>query len=165
MLLDAKTLDSYRYWAVGSLAGRGEVTATAVVPVVAVGLALAVANARNLDVLALGDDVAESLGLPVGLARATGLLAVTLLTAAAVAACGPIAFIGLLAGHLARTVVGPRWMPAVVTGAVTGAGLLLTADVLGRLVPGPGELAVGVVSGILGAPVLLWLVRRRAVAL
>jgi iron complex transport system permease protein len=136
-----------------------------IAPVVALGLALAVVNARALDLLSLGDDVAASMGLAVRRARAVGLAAVTVLTAAAVAACGPIAFVGLLAGHVARTMVGARWTHALVAGALTGSALLLGADVVGRLVAGPGELAAGVVSGLLGAPLLVWIVRKRGLVL
>jgi iron complex transport system permease protein len=165
VLLDAETLDSYRFWAVGSLAGRGADVATAVVPFAAVGLALALVNARSLDLLSLGDDVAAAMGVSVTRSRFLGLLAITLLTAAGVAACGPIAFVGLLAGHLARAVTGPRWIRAVAMGGITGALVLLSADILGRVVAGPGELQVGVVAGVLGAPLLVWVVRRRGLVL
>ncbi|MDQ4055114.1 MAG: iron ABC transporter permease [Actinomycetota bacterium] len=165
VLLDAQTLDSYRFWAVGSLAGRGQDTALVIAPFACCGLLLAVVNARSLDVLALGDEVARSMGLSVTRARVTGLAAVTLLTAAGVAACGPIAFIGLLTGHLARALVGPSWVLALVAGALTGAALLVATDIMGRLVGGPGELQVGVVAGLVGAPLLVWVVRRRGLVL
>lgn len=165
VLLDAKTLDSYRFWAVGSLAERGPDTPMTILPFVAAGLLLAVANARSLDLLALGDEVAAAMGLRIGRARLTGLAAVTLLTAAAVAACGPIAFIGLLAGTLARALVGANWTRGVLAGALAGALLTLSSDVIGRLVAGPGELQVGVVSGIIGAPLLIAVIRRRELIL
>ena len=165
VLLDEQTLDSYRFWAVGSLAGRGPDTWLVVLPFVVGGWAVALVNARSLDVLALGDDAARALGLSVTRARLVGLGAVTCLTAAAVAACGPIAFVGLLAGHLARAVAGARWVAALVGGALVGSLVLLTADVAGRLVGGPGELQAGVVAGVLGAPLLVWVVRRRRLLL
>lgn len=165
VLLDAKTLDSYRFWAVGSLSERSASTPLIVAPFVLVGLGLALVNARSLDLLALGEDVAASMGLRVTRARVVGLCAVTVLTAAAVAACGPIAFVGLLAGTLARAIVGPSWIRGLVVGGLSGAVLLLAADVLGRLVAGPGELQVGVVSGVLGGPLLIWVIRRRELML
>jgi iron complex transport system permease protein len=165
VLLDAKTLDAYRFWAVGTLAERGAQTPLAVAPFAALGLLLAALNARSLDVLALGDDVAASMGLRVTRARVVGLAAVTLLTAAGVAACGPIAFVGLLAGTLARVLVGPSWTLCLLAGTLAGAVLLVGADVLGRLVGGPGELQVGVVSGLVGAPLLVWVIRRRELIL
>lgn len=165
VLLDAKTLDSYRFWAVGSLAERGQDTPAVIAPFVIVGLLLAAMNARSLDLLALGNDVAASMGLKVTRARLVGLAAVTLLTAASVAACGPIAFIGLLAGTLARALVGASWIRGVLVGVLAGAVLLVGSDVIGRLVAGPGELQVGVVSGVLGAPLLIWVIRRRELIL
>lgn len=165
VLLDAETLDAYRFWAVGSLAGRDPATAAVTWPFVAVGLLLALLNARSLDLLALGDDVATSMGLSVRRARLVGVLAITLLTAAGVAACGPIAFVGLLAGHLARALLGSGWLTTVVAGTLLGAVFVVLADVVGRLVAGPGELQVGVVAGLVGAPLLIWMVRRRELAL
>jgi iron complex transport system permease protein len=165
VLLDAQTLDSYRFWAVGSLAERGAETPVVIAPFVVAGLLLGAFNARSLDVLALGDDVATSMGLRVTRARVVGLASVTLLTAAGVAACGPIAFIGLLAGHLARLLVGTSWTLCLLAGALAGSVLLVSADVLGRMVGGPGELQVGVVAGLVGAPLLIWVVRRREIVL
>lgn len=165
VLLDAKTLDTYRFWAVGSLSGRGQDTPLVILPIVLLGLLVAAMNARSLDLLALGDDMASAMGLRIGRARLVGLTAVTLLTAASVAACGPIAFIGLLAGTLARALVGANWSRGIVAGALAGAVLTVGSDVIGRLVAGPGELQVGVVSGVLGAPLLIWVIRRRELIL
>lgn len=165
VLLDEQSLDAYRFWAVGSLAGRGSETAMVIAPFAAVGLVLALVNARSLDLLALGEDVATAMGLSVTRSRLVGLTSVALLTAAAVAACGPIAFIGLLAGHLARAVAGARWTLALLAGVLIGSLVLVSADVAGRAFGGPGELQVGVVAGLLGAPLLVWVVRRRGLAL
>jgi iron complex transport system permease protein len=165
VLLDAQSLDAYRFWAVGSLAGRGDDTALVVAPFAAVGLVLALANARSLDLLSLGDDVATSMGLSVTRSRLVGLVAIALLTAGAVAACGPIAFVGLLAGHLARALTGATWTSALLAGSLIGSLVLVSADILGRLVGGHGELQVGVVAGLLGAPLLVWVVRRRRLTL
>ena len=165
VLLDAQSLDAYRFWAVGSLAGRGSDTAIVIAPFAAVGLVLALVNARSLDLLSLGDDVASSMGLSVTRSRLVGLCSVALLTAAGVAACGPIAFVGLLAGHLARAVTGARWTFALLAGTLLGAVVLLSADVAGRLIGGPGELQVGVVVGLVGAPLLVWVVRRAGLVL
>jgi iron complex transport system permease protein len=165
VLFDAQTLDAYRFWAVGSLAGRGPDTARLIAPFAAAGFVLALLNARSLDLLALGDDVAASMGLSVTRARISGLVAVTLLTAAGVAASGPIAFLGLLAGHLARALVGARWVAALLAATLAGALVLVGADILGRLIVGPGELQVGVVSGLIGAPLLIAVVRRRGLVL
>ena len=165
VLLDADTLDSYRFWAVGSVAGRGLDVAGQVLPFALVGLLLAAVNARDLDLLALGDDVAAGLGLSIRRARLVGLGAIGLLTAAGVAACGPIGFLGLLAGHVARRIFGARNTWLIPSAGLIGATALVLADLVGRLVGGAGEIQAGVVLGIAGAPLFVIVVRRRAVVL
>ena len=165
VLLDADTLDGYRFWAVGSVAGRGLDVAGQVLPFAIVGLVLALINARDLDLLALGDDVAAGLGLSIRRARLVGLLAIGLLTAAGVAACGPIGFLGLLSGHVARRIFGARNIWLIPAAGLTGAAALILADLVGRLVGGAGEVQAGVVLGLVGAPLFVIVVRRRAVAL
>jgi iron complex transport system permease protein len=162
---DQQTLDSFRFWVVGALAGRGAHIAWQVAPFIVAGLVLAVANARALNLLGLGEDVARGLGQRVWPARVVGLAAVTLLCGAATAACGPIAFVGLVVPHVVRAFTGPdhRWL--IPCSALLGAALLLTADVVGRVVARPGELQVGIVLALIGAPFFIALVRRRAVAL
>jgi iron complex transport system permease protein len=165
VLLDADTLDGYRFWAVGSVAGRGFDVAVQVLPFAAAGLVLALLNARSLDMLALGDDVAAGLGLSVHRARLVGLVAIGLLTAAGVAACGPIGFLGLLSGHVARRIFGGRNAWLIPAAGLTGAATLVLADLAGRLLGGAGEVQAGVVLGLVGAPLFIVVVRRRTVAL
>ena len=161
VLTDQSTLDAYRFWVVGSLVGRGGDVAGQVLPFLAVGLLLALVNARALNTLQLGEDVARGLGQRIGLARVTGVAAVTLLTGAAVAVTGPLAFVGLVVPHLARAITGPdhRWL--LPYAALLGALLLVAADVAGRVVARPGELPVGLVLAVVGAPFFIALVRRR----
>jgi iron complex transport system permease protein len=164
VLLDADTLDEYRFWAVGSLAGRDVALLGAVAPLLALGLLLAAVTTRTLDVLALGDDLAAGLGARVAWGRGGIALSATLLTAGAVALCGPLVFVGLVVPHAARALVGPahRWLLPM--SALLGAALLLLADTLGRIVVRPAELQVGIVTALVGAPVLVALVRRRRLA-
>ncbi|WP_200209879.1 FecCD family ABC transporter permease [Micromonospora coerulea] len=161
--IDARTFEEYRFWVVGGLTGRDVGVAAQVLPFVLAGLALAVLVARGLDALALGDDVARGLGHRVGLVRLGGGAAAVLLTGAAVAAAGPIAFVGLAVPHLARALVGAdhRWTLAV--SALLGPALLLAADVVGRLVAPPGEVPAGIITALIGAPLLAYLVRRAKV--
>jgi ABC-type Fe3+-siderophore transport system permease subunit len=163
---DAHTLDSFRFWVVGSLAGRDGDIARQVAPFVVVGVVLALVNAPALNLLGLGEDVARGLGQRIWATRAVGLAAVTLLCGAATAACGPIAFVGLVVPHVVRAVTGPdhRWL--LPCSGLCGAVLLLGADVLGRVLARPGELQAGIVLALIGAPFFVTLVRRRrAVAL
>jgi iron complex transport system permease protein len=161
VLADDQTLDQYRFWAVGSLAGRDAEVAVQVAPFLLVGVLLALVNSPGLNLLSLGEDVARGLGVNLTATRWTGLAAITLLTGAATAACGPIAFVGLVVPHVCRALTGPdhRWL--VPASGLAGAVLLLTADVVGRVVVRPGELQVGIVLALVGAPFFVLLVRRR----
>lgn len=151
---------SYRFWVIGSLAGRPEDTVGLVLPFVAVGLLLAAVLPRGLNALALGDETATSLGLNAGRTRVLGAASATVLAAAAVAAVGPVAFVGLAVPHVVRSFTGSdhRWLLPYC--AVLGPVLLLGADVVGRVVARPGELMVGVVTAFLGAPFLIAAVHR-----
>jgi iron complex transport system permease protein len=160
LVVDQQTLDQYRFWAVGSLQGRGLAVATAIMPLIALGMVVAAMCARGLDALALGEDVARALGGNIGVVRLGTLLAIVLLTGAAVAAAGPIAFVGLVVPHLVRPFAGPRHGWQLVLAAVVAPTLLLTADVIGRLAVRPAELPVGIVMAVVGAPFLIWMIRR-----
>ncbi|SNT54621.1 iron complex transport system permease protein [Asanoa hainanensis] len=160
---DARTFEEFRFWVVGGLTGRDSGVALQVLPFLLTGLVLAAVVARGLDSLALGDDVARGLGTRVGLTRIGGGVAAVLLTGAGVAAAGPIAFVGLAVPHLARFLVGSdqRWVLA--TSVLLGPALLLTADVIGRVVALPGEVSAGIVTALIGAPLLAVLVTRAKV--
>ncbi|MEB8343076.1 iron ABC transporter permease [Streptomyces endophyticus] len=158
------TLDQYRFWQAGSLAGRDAGTVVRMLPFLAAGVLLVLGCARGLDALALGDDTARSLGHRVHTVRVCAALGATLLTAAAVAAAGPIAFIGLAVPHLARRLIRAGHRATLPLSALLGAALLLAADVLGRIVRPPGEVPAGVMTALVGVPVLVVLVRRRGVA-
>jgi iron complex transport system permease protein len=161
LVFDAQTLGEFRFWVVGSIAGRNAGVALSVLPVIAAGLLIALSLGRSLNALALGDEVARSLGLHVARARAAASLGFALLAGGAVAAAGPIAFVGLAVPHVARAVVGADYRWITPYSMVLGAGLLLAGDVLGRVVARPAELEVGIVTALLGAPFFIWLVRRR----
>ncbi|WP_419146260.1 FecCD family ABC transporter permease [Iamia majanohamensis] len=164
LITDLATLDQFRFWAVGSLAGRDGTIVRQVAPFMAVGVVLALLSGRGLNTLALGDDVARSLGQRVALARATSGLAVIVCSGAAVAAAGPIGFVGLTVPHVARAITGPDYRWILPWSLVLAPSLLLGADVIGRLVVRPGELQVGIVTALLGAPFFIALVRRRKLA-
>jgi iron complex transport system permease protein len=164
LLLDLETLDEFRFWMVGSLGGRDASVAGQVLPFLAVGMVLALGSARSLNALALGDDVARSLGQRVSLTRAVSALAVVILCGAAVAAAGPIAFVGLTIPHVARAICGPDYRWVLPWSMVLGPILLLGADIVGRVVARPGELQVGIVTAVIGAPSFILLVRRKKLA-
>jgi iron complex transport system permease protein len=159
-----ETLDRFRFWQVGTLSGRGWDVIGAVLPFLVVGLLLTLATGKVLNSLALGDDVARGLGQNVNLARAVTALGVVLLCGAATAAAGPIGFVGLVIPHMVRLVVGADYRWILPFSALLGPVLLLGADILGRVVLPPGEIQVGVMTAVVGAPVFIWLVRRRRMA-
>ncbi len=160
VLRDADTLDAYRFWAVGSVAGRGMDVFWQVLPFIVVGLVLAGLSASTLNLLQLGDDVASSRGLRPMRAKVVGILGVMLLAGAATAACGPIAFVGLVVPHVARFFSGVDYRWVIPYSGLIGALLMLLADVLGRVVVRPAELQVGIVMALVGGPVFVLLVRR-----
>lgn len=155
-----RVFDTYRYWVVGALGGRGFDALWAVLPFAAVGLLLALLLAPGLNAMAMGDDKAASLGISPARIKGAGLLAATLLAAAATAAVGPIAFVGLAVPHLVRALVGADFRAQILLTCLAGPTLLLFADVIGRIVLRPQELMVGVVTAFVGAPALLFAVRR-----
>lgn len=161
LVFDAQTLDQFRFWIVGSIGGRGSDVALAVAPIIAAGLVVAFASGRGLNALALGDDTARALGQNVARSRLIGVVGFVLLAGGAVAAAGPIAFVGLAVPHIARGIVGPDYRWTIPYSVLLGAILLLAADVLGRIAARPSELGVGIVTALLGAPFFIWLVRRR----
>jgi iron complex transport system permease protein len=164
MITDEAALGTMRFWTVGSLSSADNGTITQVLPFFVVGTALALALARPLNAMEMGDDTARSLGANLTRTRALSMLAATVLCGAATAACGPIVFVGLMVPHVVRSFTGPdlRWILPYAT--VLSPVLLLGADVLGRIVARPAELQVGIVTAVLGGPVFILLVRRRRTA-
>ncbi|XMN07220.1 FecCD family ABC transporter permease [Streptomyces griseobrunneus] len=159
-VLDADAYGTLRIWSVGTLAGRELPVLWAVLPFLLLGAVLALTVAPALDALALGDEAGRALGVAPGRVRLLGTLATVLLSGAATAAIGPVGFIGLVAPHVARLLTGPdhrRLMPYAV---LIGAGLLLVADIVGRVIARPAEIQVGIVTAFVGAPVLIWLIGR-----
>jgi iron complex transport system permease protein len=160
---DAQTLETYRFWQVGSLSGRDTHIIGMIWPFLLAGLLLVLAMARGLDALALGEDVAKGLGQNVAVLRLLGALGATVLTGAAVAAAGPIAFVGLAVPHLARALVGTAHRWVLPMAALLGPVMILVSDVVGRIVFPPSEVPVAVMTALVGVPFLVALVRRRAV--
>ncbi|MFG2612500.1 FecCD family ABC transporter permease [Streptomyces anulatus] len=169
VLTDPAALDRFRFWSAGSLADQDASTVLRVLPFLGLGALLALASAPALNSLALGDDVAASLGRRLGLVRLQGVMAVTLLTGAAVAVIGPVVFIGLVVPHVSRVLaqyagLGPdhRWLLPL--SAALAAALLLGADILGRVIARPVEVQAGIIVAFIGGPFFIALVRRRRLA-
>ncbi len=152
--------DHFRHWAAGSLAGSS--TATLLWPALAItlGLGLAAALMPQLNALALGRDLGRALGVNLRLTWALACVALMLLAGSATAIAGPIGFVGLVAPHLARALVGPDYRRMLPYAALIAALLLLGADLLGRVLAAPAELAAGTLALLLGGPAFIVLIGR-----
>ncbi|WP_336632220.1 MULTISPECIES: FecCD family ABC transporter permease [unclassified Microbacterium] len=160
MLLDPVTFARLRAWNAGSFVDRGYDVLLPAVPFVLAGLVLALACGPALNALGLGDDLASALGARIVRTRVLTVIAVTLLAGSATAIAGPIAFVGLMAPHVARWIVGPDQRRILPLSMVIAPIVLLAADTIGRVVLWPSEVPVGIVTAFVGAPVLIHLVRR-----
>ncbi|WP_150239836.1 FecCD family ABC transporter permease [Nocardiopsis quinghaiensis] len=163
-VLNDFVFDRIRFWQVGSLTGRDLDVFWQVAPFLVAGVALTLCLGPSLNAVALGDDLAATLGANIPLVRAATAVAVILLCGAATAAAGPIWFVGLVIPHAARLITGPdqRWL--LPYSAVLGAVLLTAADILGRVVLPNSELEVGIITAFVGAPLFIALVRSRRMA-
>ena len=164
LVSDQGALDVFRFWQVGSVAGRDASIVLDVVPFLVVGFALALTSGSVLNTVALGDDLARGLGQRVLLHRLLAATGAILLAASATALAGPIAFVGLVVPHVVRAVVGPDHRRILLGALFAGPVLVVVADTLGRVVAAPSEVQAGIICAVVGAPFLVGLVRRMNVA-
>lgn len=160
LVVNQDGLDSILFWLAGSTAERSLQTVVPILPFAAGAIVAAIVLARHVDVLAAGDDIAVSLGQRTAWVKAAVAVAIVCLAGGAVAMAGSIGFVGLIVPHMVRRVLSAdhRWLlPGC---AVFGALLLLGADVLSRVVIAPGELPIGAITAMIGAPVFVGMVRR-----
>lgn len=150
-------------WLTGSLWGKDWTDVLILLPWILILFPLALLLSPKLDVLNLGDDVAEGLGEPVRRARALLLVVAVILAAASVAVVGTLGFVGLVAPHIARQLVGNRHYFLLPASALTGMALLLLADGLGRGLLPPTEVPAGIFTAVIGAPYFLYLLRKMSV--
>jgi iron complex transport system permease protein len=160
LLLDEQALEDLRLWLAGDLAGQGLGRIWPVLPFHLGAVAVAFVLAPQLSLLALGDEVAQGLGVRLHRLRLAALVTAALLCGAAVTLAGPIGFIGLLVPQLLRRVLdGALWQ--LLLGCVLGGPLLLlAADIIARTAFLPQEIATGVITGALGAPVFIAIILR-----
>lgn len=158
-------LDVFRFWQVGSVGGRDMSNLLVTLPFLLVGAVVVLSCARTLNALALGDDLARALGQRVLAVRVAIAAGAVLLACAATSIAGPIAFVGLVVPHLVRMACGPDHSRLLPLSALLGAAMVVLADVIGRVINRPGELPAGILTALVGVPVLLVLLRRKVVAL
>jgi iron complex transport system permease protein len=157
---NSQTLREVYSWILGRLATAGWHDVVLILPYAVVSIAVLLLHGRLLDVMGLGDDEAGSLGLRPSRVRVAVIVSASLATAAAVAVAGLIGFVGIVVPHAVRMVVGSsnRWI--VPLSAVCGAAFLVLADLAARTLVAPGELPIGVVTAVIGAPFFALLLRR-----
>ncbi|HEY7345567.1 MAG TPA: iron ABC transporter permease [Gaiella sp.] len=158
---NTETLQEVTSWILGSLPNTGWSDVVVLAPYVLLATAVIVAMRRVVDVLSLGDLEAASLGVDVRRTRLALVVAATVGTAAAVAVCGLIAFVGIIVPHAIRLVVGTSYRGLLPLSFVVGAGFLILADVVARTALAPAEVPIGVVTALFGAPFFAFVLRTR----
>jgi iron complex transport system permease protein len=148
------------FWLMGGLDDRTWTHVWMAAPLVAIGLAAAVALSRDLDLFTTGEDAAATLGLDVERAKQRILGVAALLSGTAVAVCGVIGFVGLIVPHALRLIVGPAHRRLVPAAAIGGALFVIAADLVARTALAPIEIRLGIVTGLCGAPFVRWLLGR-----
>ncbi|MBN2332015.1 MAG: iron ABC transporter permease [Deltaproteobacteria bacterium] len=156
-----ENLSSIVFWIMGSLSGRLWVHVTILLPYFVVCFVVMQANARHLNIIAMGDATAMQLGVDVQRVRRRLLLVASLLTAVAVSISGVIGFIGLVVPHINRLILGPNHRTLLPASALLGGVILILSDTLARTVAGANEIPVGVVTALLGAPFFCYIFKRK----
>ncbi|KQW45205.1 heme ABC transporter permease [Nocardioides sp. Root1257] len=157
---DTQAREEIVFWTLGSLNGSRWQYVGVVLPMAVVGIAAAMFLAPKLDLLALGDRAARHVGVDVERLRMSTIVVVAVLTAAAVAFCGIISFVGLIVPHLIRMVAGPGHRLLVPASALGGAVLLVLADLWARTLVAYADLPIGMLTALVGGPFFFWLIRR-----
>jgi len=163
MIPRSYVMDQFRFWQVGSVGSATWDGINLFIPFLLVGILIGLITAPALNALALGDDAATGLGVRTGMLRFIAAAAGVLLCGAVTALAGPIGFVGLLATHVIRLMLGPDLRFVIPMSAAAGAVILTVSDIGGRLIGRPGELEVGVVTAFIGAPILILLAIRSKV--
>ena len=158
---DSEATGMVLYWTMGSFGAASWGALPVVAAVVLLGLAVLYRHGRTLDVLALGDETAASLGVSADRHRKTLLVVVSLITGVMVAVSGAISFVGLVMPHLVRMVVGAGHARVLAVAPLVGAVFMVWVDLLSRTVVAPRELPLGVITALVGVPVFITLMRRR----
>lgn len=149
------------FWLMGGLDSRAWVHVWIALPFALAACALLLACSRDLDLLSLGEESAQSLGLDVERTKQLALLGASLATAASVAVSGILAFVGLVVPHIVRLILGPAHRLVLPGSMLVGAGFLVMCDILARVIHPPGEVRLGIITAAFGAPFFLWLLRAR----
>ena len=162
LISDRETLDQIRFWTAGSLAGRDLGLLATIAPVILLGTVGALLLGRQITTMSLGEEVAQGLGQNIVAVKALAALIVVALAGGAVGLAGPIGFVGLVAPHIARMLVGAEYRWIIPWSAALGAIMVIAADVVARIALRPQEIPVGLMMALVGAPFFIYLARWKA---
>lgn len=163
MMPRTQVMDQFRFWQVGSIGASSVETIQLALPFIIIGFIIAIIMSPSLNTLALGDDMATSLGLNVNLVRGISAISSVLLCGSITALAGPIGFVGLMVPHFIRLIFGSDMRYMIPFSAIGGAILLVLSDVLGRVLTSPGDIEVGIITAFIGAPIFILAVRKAKV--
>lgn len=163
MLINNLALDQFRFWQLGSLGSSSPTSLLIFLILFTLAMIIVFICTPSLNILILGEEMAKSLGADTNLTRFLATIAGVLLCALTTALAGPIGFIGLLAPHFIRLLVGSELKILIPLSALSGSCFLIISDILGRILGSPSEINVGVITAIIGAPVLIYLANKMKV--
>jgi iron complex transport system permease protein len=162
VIAEERLLHGLVFWIIGTLAPTENWSFVwAILPFILIGIAVSYLFSRDLNILALGEDQAQHLGVEIEKVKWILLISGALMTAAAVSISGLIVFVGLVIPHLTRVVIGPDHRVLLPTSAIVGASFLMICDAVARVIMGSGEAPVGIITALSGAPFFIYLLRRR----
>jgi iron complex transport system permease protein len=160
-LMDATRIRSFTFWLLGDLSGTTASLLTVALVAAAIGVGFLALNARSLNLMMLGERDAFDLGVEVGRVRLTVFLAASLLVGASVASSGSVGYVGLVVPHLVRLSFGSDNRVVIAASALAGAAFVIVADTIARTIIAPRELPVGAITALIGAPLFIYLLKRR----
>jgi iron complex transport system permease protein len=162
VIAEETLLHNLTFWIIGSLASTENWNDVwSILPLIIIGIAVSFLFSRDMNILALGEDQAQHLGVDIEKVKRILLISGALITAASVSISGLIVFVGLVIPHLTRVVMGPDHRILLPTSAIVGASFLMICDAIARVVMGSGEAPVGIITALSGAPFFIYLLRRK----
>lgn len=157
-----RVLHGLTFWIIGSLAPTENwAKVWSIIPFIIIGIVISYFYSRNLNILALGEEQAQHLGVEIEKVKIVLIVTGALLTAAAVSISGLIGFVGLIIPHLTRVLIGPDHRILLPISALVGASFLMFCDSVSRIIMGSGEAPVGILTALSGAPFFIYLIRRK----
>lgn len=160
MVLGIKDYYKVIYWMLGSFANRSWHEVNIIYPYLLVGISVAVYLAKDLNLILLGEETAQNLGVNVERTKKIALIVTALLTASAVSVSGVIGFVGLIIPHIVRLIIGPDHRRLIIATSIIGGGFLMISDTIARIIVPPIEIPVGVITALFGAPFFLYQLRK-----